>query len=111
MLWISQIEPNDIGIKFRPLARPELFGNARSASSFFALLMNCMFLCLSALMRWKIQWATLRLCSIVIIRSLSRVIVSDLPVVIFESLVIFFGSPECSDANSRMFNVMLGTIV
>jgi hypothetical protein len=36
---------------------------------------------------------TLRLCSIDIIRSLSRVIVSGLPAFVFESLVIFFGSP------------------
>jgi len=54
---------------------------------------------------------TLRPYSIDIIRSLSRVIVSGLPAFILESLVIFFGSPYCSDANSRMLNEMLGTIV
>jgi hypothetical protein len=36
---------------------------------------------------------TLRLCSIDIIRSLSRVIISGLNAFIFESLVIFFRSP------------------
>jgi len=36
---------------------------------------------------------TLRLCSIDIIRSLSQVIVPGFPAFIFESLVIFFGSP------------------
>jgi len=34
-LLISQIEPNDVWIQFRPLTRPRLFGNTRSASSFF----------------------------------------------------------------------------
>jgi len=58
---ISQIELNDIGIQFDPLARLELFGNMRSASSFFAPLMNCVFLRLLALMRWEILWMTLRL--------------------------------------------------
>ena len=53
-LQISQIEPNDIAIEFHPLARPESFGNTRNASSFFAPLMNCLFLCLSALKRWEI---------------------------------------------------------
>jgi len=43
-------------------------------------------------MRWEIQWMTVRLCSIDIIRLLSQVIVSGLPAFIFESLVIFFGS-------------------
>jgi hypothetical protein len=52
---------------------------------------------------------TLRLYSIDIIRSLSRVIVSGIPAFIFESLFIFFGSPKCSDATSRMLNEMLGT--
>jgi len=51
---ISQIEPNDIGIQFRQLARPESFGNTRNASSFFAPLMNCVFLRSSALMRLEI---------------------------------------------------------
>ena len=50
----SQIEPNDIGIRFRPLARPESFGNTTNTSSLFAPLMNCVFLGLSALMRWEI---------------------------------------------------------
>ena len=54
---------------------------------------------------------TLRLCSIDIIRLLSRVIVSSLPSCIFESLIILIDSPECSDANSRMLNETLGTIV
>ena len=51
---ISQIEPNDIRIEFHPLARPESFGNTRSASSSFAPWMTCVFLRLSALMRWEI---------------------------------------------------------
>jgi len=42
---------------------------------------------------------TMRLCSIDIIQLLSWVIVSGLPVFIFESLVIFFGSPPRSNAN------------
>jgi len=54
---------------------------------------------------------TLRPCSIDIIQSLSRGIFSGLPAFIFESLVIFFGSSQCSDANSRMVKQMLGTIV
>jgi len=54
---------------------------------------------------------TLRLCSIDISRSLSRVIVSVLPGYIVESLPLFFGSPQCSDANNRMMNEMLGTVV
>jgi len=54
---------------------------------------------------------TLRLCLIDIIQSLSRVIVSVLPAFIFESLAIFFGSPQYSDANNRMLDEMLGTIV
>jgi len=53
-LYISQIELNNIGTQFSPLARPESFGNTRSASSFFEPLMNCVFLHLSALMRWVI---------------------------------------------------------
>jgi len=53
---------------------------------------------------------TLRLCSIAF-RSLNRVNVFVLPTFIFESLVIFFGSPQRSDANDRMLNEMLGTIV
>jgi len=53
---------------------------------------------------------TLRLCSIAF-RSLNGVNVSVLPTFIFESLVIFFGSPLCSNANDRMWNEMLGTIV
>jgi len=54
---------------------------------------------------------SLRLCSIDIIRSLSWVIVSGFPALILESLVIFFDSPQCSNANSRMMNEMLGTII
>jgi len=54
---------------------------------------------------------TLRPCSIDIIRSLSRVIVSGLPAFIFESLAIFCGSPQCSDSPSRMLNEMVGGIV
>jgi len=42
---------------------------------------------------------------------LSRVIVLVLPASIFESLTIFFGSPQCRDAINRMLNEMLGTIV
>jgi len=54
---------------------------------------------------------TLRLCSIAF-RSLNLVDVSFLPTFIYESLVIFFGSPpQCSDANNRMLNEMLGTVV
>ena len=53
-LQISQIKPNDIGNEFRPLARPESFGNAWNASSFFALLMHCVFLRLLALIGWEI---------------------------------------------------------
>jgi len=64
---ISQIEPVDFGIQFHPLTRPESFGNTRSAFIFLALLMNCVFLRLLALMRWKIYWMTLRLCLIDII--------------------------------------------
>jgi len=72
--------------------------------------MNCVFLRLLALLRWEICWMTLRLCSIVF-RLLNRVNVSVLLTFIFESLVIFFGSPLCSDADNRMLNEMLGTIV
>jgi hypothetical protein len=57
-------QPNNIGIQLCPLARPESFGNPRSAFCFFILLMNCGFLCLSALIRWERKWMTLRLCSI-----------------------------------------------
>jgi len=53
-LQISQIGPNNIGIQFHPLARPESFRNTRSTSSFFARLLNCVFLRLLALMRWGI---------------------------------------------------------
>ena len=42
--YISQIEPDDTGIQFHPLARPESFGKTRSATSFFAPWMNCGFL-------------------------------------------------------------------
>jgi hypothetical protein len=83
-LQISQIKPNIIGIQFRTLARPESFGKTGSTSSFFASLMNCVFLRLSALMRWDIQWMKLRLCLFDIIQSLSQVIVSGLPAFIIE---------------------------
>jgi hypothetical protein len=52
-LLILPIKRNDIVIQFRPLARPKSFGNRRSTSSFFVRLMNCVFLGLSALMRWE----------------------------------------------------------
>jgi len=56
-------------------------------------LMNCVFLRVSALMRWENVWMTLKLCSIDIIRLICRVIVSVSPACIFEPLAIFFGSP------------------
>jgi hypothetical protein len=58
------MEPNDIGIQFHPLARPESFRNIRRGSSIFAPLMNFVFLRLLDLMRWEIWWMTLGLYSI-----------------------------------------------
>jgi len=54
---------------------------------------------------------TLRLCLFDIIGLLSLDIVSGLRGFIFESLVILLSSPQCSDANNRMLNEMLVTIV
>jgi len=54
---------------------------------------------------------TARLSSIGIIRLPGRVSVLVLDAFIFESLAIFFGSPQCSDANNKMLTEMLGTIV
>jgi len=77
LCWISQIEPNDIGILFHLLARYEWSTNRRRASSFFVPLMNCVFLLLLALMRWAMYWMTVTPCLIDIIWLLSWVILSS----------------------------------
>jgi hypothetical protein len=80
-----------IGIQFHTLARPASFGNPRRPSSYLPPLMTCVYLHLSALMRWEIYLMTLKVCSIDIIQSLSWDIVSGFPAFIVESLIIFFG--------------------
>jgi len=54
---------------------------------------------------------TLRTCSIDIIPIAYSGDCVSIPAFIFESLAIFFCSPSCSDANNRMLNELLGTIV
>jgi hypothetical protein len=54
---------------------------------------------------------TLKLCLIDINQSPSWVIVLVFPVFIGESLAIFFGSSKCSDANKKLLNEMVGTII
>ena len=51
---IPQIERQDIGIQFHPLARLESFRNPRSIFSVFLPLKNCVLLRFSALMRCEI---------------------------------------------------------
>jgi hypothetical protein len=53
---LSQMDQNDIGMQFRRCARPESHGHTKNTSNFFAPLIHFVFLHLSALMGWLIQW-------------------------------------------------------